>query len=220
MAFKKLKDVDIERFLACDPPSGSEFSDLSDDDVEITDEHLFAGNQNLNDDYFSDDLCFDHEEFEQLMNEYDKDAQNYQVFDEASFKKFENKQNVPNIDEPTASTEIASNNNKIVKQNHKRLLRGYKINKKHQKINKVATIKKKDHVLVKKLKTKKQPEKWYPGKDNNYVGNIPKFTGELSSIQAFTPYGYFIQLFPDSIFELIANESCQYAAQNGNFVIV
>lgn len=40
MAFKKLKYVDIERFLACDPPSGSEFSDLSDDDVEITDEHL------------------------------------------------------------------------------------------------------------------------------------------------------------------------------------
>jgi hypothetical protein len=62
MAFKKLKDVDIERFLACAPPSGSEFSDLSDDDVEITDENLFAGNQNLNNDYLSDDLCFDHEE--------------------------------------------------------------------------------------------------------------------------------------------------------------
>lgn len=94
MAFKKLKDVDIERFLACDPPSGSEYSDLCDDDVEIMDEHLFVGNQNLNDDYLSDDLCFDHEEFEQLMNEYDKDAQNYQVFDEAfeqSFKKVENK---------------------------------------------------------------------------------------------------------------------------------
>jgi hypothetical protein len=117
------------------------------------------------------------------MNEYDKDAQNYQVFKEAferSFKKVENKQNVLNIDEPFASTEIASNNNKIVKQNHKRLLRGYKINKKHQQTNKVTTIKKTDHVLVKKLKTKKQPEKWYPGKDNNYVGNITKFKGELN----------------------------------------
>lgn len=158
MAFKNLKDVDIERFLACDAPSGSEFSDLSDDDVEITDEHLFAGNQNLNDDYLSDDLCFDHEEFERLMNEYDKDAQNYQVIDEAfeqSFRKVKNKQNVPNIDEPSASTEIASNNNKIVKRNHKRLLRGYKINKKHQQTNKVATIKKNRSCSCKKIKNQK-----------------------------------------------------------------
>jgi membrane-bound lytic murein transglycosylase B len=155
MAFKKLKDVDIERFLACDRPSGSEFSD---DDVEITDENLFASNQNLNDDYLSDDLCFDHEEFEQLMNEYDKDAQNYQVFDEAleqSFKKVENKQNVLNIDERSASTEIASYNNKIVKKNHKRLLRGYKINKKHQQTNKVATTKKNRSCFCKKIKNQK-----------------------------------------------------------------
>jgi hypothetical protein len=49
------------------------------------------------------------------MNEYNKDAQNYQVF-EQSFRIVENKQNVPNIDEPSASTEIASHNNKIVKK--------------------------------------------------------------------------------------------------------
>jgi uncharacterized FlgJ-related protein len=58
------------------------------------------------------------------MNEYDKYAQNYQVFDEAfeqSFKKVENEQNFINIDEPSASTEIASNNNKIVKK----IIKGY-----------------------------------------------------------------------------------------------
>ncbi|KAL4121933.1 hypothetical protein QTP88_014349 [Uroleucon formosanum] len=149
MTRKQLKTEDIERFLTCDPPSGSEFSDLSDEDTEITDESLFDNHLNINDDSLSDDLCFDQDEFERLMDEYDNDALDCQVLD-----KFHNK---------------------------------------------------------------KYPEKWYAGKDNKYEGNIPEFTGEVIAIDACTPYGYFIQLFPDSIFELIARESRQYAALNNNF---
>ncbi|KAE9545778.1 hypothetical protein AGLY_001321 [Aphis glycines] len=189
MTRKQLKTEDIERFLTCDPPSGSEFSDLSNEDTEITDESLFDSQLNINDDGLSDVLCFDQDEFERLMDEYDNDALDYQVSDKVFDQSFVvKKPNVPNIEEPSTSSDVVSNK-KIVKP------------KKY----------------IGKFQHKKCPEKWYAGKDNKYEGNIPEFTGEVNAIDACTPYGYFIQLFPDSIFELIARESCQYAAQNNNF---
>lgn len=54
--------------------------------------------------------------------------------------------------------------------------------------------------------------KWYSAKDNDYSVNIPGFIGQSSLIQKFSHYGYFVQLFPESIFELIAYESHQFAA--------
>lgn len=107
MTRKQLKTEDIERFLTCDPPSGSEFSDLSDEDTEITDESLFDNHLNINDDSLSDDLCFDQDEFERLMDEYDNDALDYQVFDKLFDQSFVvKKPNVPNIEEPSTSSDV------------------------------------------------------------------------------------------------------------------
>lgn len=100
MARKNVKTTDIERFLMCDLPSGSEYSNLSEDDTEIIDENVFI------DDYLSDDLCFDQEEFERLMNEYDTDAQNYQLL------KNVNKQNVSNNEIPSTSKNMVNDKKK------------------------------------------------------------------------------------------------------------
>lgn len=62
MTRKQLKTENIERFLTFDPPNGSEFNDLSDEDTEITDESLFDSHLNINDDGLSDDLCFEQDQ--------------------------------------------------------------------------------------------------------------------------------------------------------------
>jgi len=67
--------------------------------------------------------------------EYDKDAQNYQVFDDTfnqSFRRIKNKQNRSNIDKPSTSR-IETSNNETEKQKHRRLLRENKIKKNNRK---------------------------------------------------------------------------------------
>jgi len=44
-------------------------------------------NQNQNDKGCFDEFYFEREEFERLMNDFDKDAQNYEVFDQEVFNQ-------------------------------------------------------------------------------------------------------------------------------------
>lgn len=70
------------------------------------------------------------------------------------------------------------------------------------------------------MKAKKNIQKtyWFPGRDNAFSNNLLQFTG-LASVYInttdSTPYDIFSQIFTDTIFEHIKEETVRYAIQNG-----
>lgn len=64
-------------------------------------------------------------------------------------------------------------------------------------------------------------EIWYEEKDNELSNNPPPFLGTYQvNVNGDTPYSFFIQLFPDEIFDLITTETIRYAVQSGKHSFV
>lgn len=63
---------------------------------------------------------------------------------------------------------------------------------------------------------KDSQEIWYPEKDNELSANPPQFLGNNKiNITGDTPYQFFLQLFPEELFQLITTETIRYAVQSG-----
>ena len=67
------------------------------------------------------------------------------------------------------------------------------------------------------MKCANQQRTWFQEKDNAYAaGNPPPFLGQnMINIDGDTPYSFFIKLFTEDIFQMIAYETNLYAIQSG-----